>query len=124
MNKRDELTQRVKDYDPDIIQLTETLPKRKTDVINQELEFSIPGYCKPLVNENPSRGIAVLVKENIDVKVNDKLSNLHYSESLFCSLKINDISVLLGCVYRSGSEDKYHSTNELIELLKQTENMK
>ena len=100
MNKRDELTERIMELKPDIIQLTETIPKRKGNDINYDIEFSVPGYCKPIVNKNPFRGILVLVKENIDVKVNNEISD--FKECLFCNVTTNDTNILLGCVYRSG----------------------
>ena len=124
LNKRDELTNRILEHNPDIIQLTETLPKRRGEEINYEIEFGVPGYCKPMVNKNPSRGKAVLVKENIDVQINNELNDLNFKESLFCNIKINDTSLLLGCVYRSGSDNKCQSTNDLINLLKQTDKQK
>lgn len=124
MNKRDELKERIMELNPDIIQLTETLPKRKDVEINCDVEFSVPGYCKPIVNINPSRGILVLVKETIDVKINKEISDLNFKESLFCNITINDMNILLGCVYRSGSDDKEQSTNNLINLLEQADKQK
>ena len=123
MNKRDELTERIMELNPDVIQITEIFPKRKgTTEINCDIEFSLPGYCKPIVNKNPSRGILILVKENIDVKVNNEMSD--FKESLFCNITINDINILLGCIYRSGSDNKEQSTDDLIKLLEQADKQK
>ena len=123
-NKRDELGKLVLDQNPDIIQLTEILPKHKTD-INSDIEFALPGYHKPFINKTPLRGIAVYIKENIDAQRNEELENCEFiNESVFVNVKVNSVMLLVGCVYRSGSNDKETSTMHLTELLKQTASQK
>ena len=64
MNKISELELILRDQNPDIVFVTETLPKNcKYDV--REVELRINGYVLH-VNENPKRGVSIYVKEALD----------------------------------------------------------
>ena len=115
LNKRYELQNLIADKDPDIIQLTETLPKNcKKDDFSQD--FHIPGY-NLFFNNNPKRGITVYIKTSIDASLIE-IINCDLIECICLSLKINNQCIFLGCTYRSPSNDKCNSTTQIINLFK------
>ena len=118
LNKRDELKVIISEKNPDIIQLTEVYPK-KNHQVDPSLDFNIDGY-NLYYNPNPARGVITYIRSSIDVSPCDVLSEgtLYLNEYVWNVLKINSLTLLLGCVYRSGSNDKNASTTELINMLK------
>ena len=115
LNKRNELNQLIADRDPDVIQLTEALPKNcKIEDFSQD--FYIPGY-NLFFNKNPKRGIVVFIKTSIDATLIETLQ-CDIIECLCFSLKIKNQNIFLGCIYRSPSSDKNNSTYQIIELFK------
>lgn len=123
MSKREELCKLAHEIKPDIICLTETLPKNKHVKIDVVKEFNIPKY-NLFTNENAKRGIAIYYKDHYDAKLCDTLNLIEFSECLWTTVNINKINVLVGCVYRSPSGDKNDSTNKLTEMLMKTEQVK
>ena len=125
LNKRHELINLITEKNPDIIHITETLPKRKNSKLPvNDCEFDLPGYSKPFINKNPSRGVAFYIKENIDVQLCTDGTESDLIESVFCTVNINQTKILIGCVYRSDSYDIEKSTQELIAVLKNMEKIK
>ena len=127
MNKRDELKLLISMRKPDIIQVTEILPKQVPSSIDEpdidyDKEFDIPGY-NIFINKNPKRGIAIYFKSSLDITLCETLNN-KFQECLWCSTTINSVSVLFGCIYRSPSSDHAESTADLIEMLKHPDILK
>ena len=115
LNKRNELNDLIFKNDPDIIQLTETLPKNLKDKNTDfKTDFHIPGYIL-FLNKDPKRGIAIYIKSSLDANIIDT-KHCDYVENLCLSLTVNNKNIFLGCIYRSPSHNKTASTNELIEL--------
>ena len=115
LNKREELINIVNTNKPDILHINETLPKSSHN-IDTNIEYQLDGYnC--FFNENPSRGIAMYIKNDIDVTPIEVLKCDHL-ESLWQKLTINSKSILAGCVYRSpDTEQREANSAELITLL-------
>ena len=117
MNKREELKITINTHDPDIIMLNEIYPKTK-HTIDPNIEFNIPGYISDF-NNNSARGVAIYTKENIDVlpcTLNQTFdTNTSLNENIWKLLKIN-IRILIGCVYRSDSNNKKDSIDQLNNL--------
>ena len=122
INKREELKELVTSKNPDVIQITELLPKQSRD-IDIELEFKLSGY-QLLYNKNPSRGIITYVKESINVSEHKELNDFGFQECVWCTLNINSTSILLGCIYRSPSSNLECSTINLINMLSSLESFK
>ena len=118
MNKREELKNTINTHDPDIIMLNEIYPKTK-HTIDPNIEFNIPGYISDF-NNNSARGVAIYTKENIDVlpcTLNQTFdTNTSLNENIWKLLKINNIRILIGCVYRSDSNNKKDSIDQLNNL--------
>ena len=72
------------DKKPNIIALTEIMPKTKTEVSLSEID--IPGYTT-FINKSPKRGIAIFTKYNLNAKENDNLANSDFQESVWCDFK-------------------------------------
>ena len=122
LNKRNELKNLISENDPDIILLNEIYPK-KDNKIDPILEFDIPGYS-PKFNKFFSRGVAIYIKNNIDI-VPCHLSEIKsINENLWQLVKIKNVNLLIGCIYRSDSNNKEQSTTELIELFQNALNIK
>ena len=115
LNKREELINIVNTNKPDILHINETLPKSSHN-IDTNIEYQLDGYnC--FLNENPSRGIAMYIKDDIDVTPIEVLKCDHL-ENLWQKLTINSKSILAGCVYRSpDTEQREANSAELITLL-------
>ena len=115
LNKRNELNDAIFKHDPDVIQITEYLPKYIKD---KDIDFStdlhIPGFLL-FLNKDPKRGIATYVKSSLDASIIDT-KKCDFIEKLCLSIKLNGKNIFIGCIYRSPSHDKSKSTNELIDL--------
>ena len=126
LNKRDELNIIISEKNPDIIQLTEIYPK-KNHRGDPNTDFHIPGY-NLFTNPNPSRGIITYVKSHIGVLPCDidivPTETVVMNEYVWTLLKYNSKTMLLGCIYRSGSNDKKLSTNEIMNMLKNIDQSK
>ena len=89
------------------------------DPIDVELEFKLTGY-NLFPNANPSRGLLVYVKETLDVQV---VNDLHFNEAVWLKFKACSQSVLVGCIYRSPNSSNEQSTNDLVNLLRQVDQL-
>ncbi len=112
-NKIDELRMRVLNYNPHIIGITETKPKRANFNVS-EAELLIPGYklyTNSLVTGDGDRGCALYVKSDIDAQqVIFKDSGLTDSVWIEIGLVGND-KVLVGCIYRSPNASSVYNAN-------------
>ena len=117
LNKRNELLQVVSNEQPDIICITEFLPKHTTGTIT-ESELQIPGYTSYTNLNDPEchRGVLAYIKENLTV--NPINFTNHCKESLCFEIKSakSKKSLLVACIYRSpnSTENNDLQVNNLI----------
>ena len=105
-----ELKAVVASQNPDIIAVTEVLPKNSAVTINKS-EYALDGYDR-FENVNPARGITVYVKASLKATVEEIDGLTGFRESLFCKMKVSDGKCLLfGCVYRSPSSEDDNTEN-------------
>ena len=124
-NKRDELLMAISDSKPDIIVLTEVIPKAQRHPIDLAI-ISIPEYILH-VNFDPNRtGLGPSGKRGIGIYTSNRLrateisfENTNFEEQLWISIRLrNHDLLLLGGIYRSPSKDITTSTKDLCALLK------
>ncbi|XP_071941051.1 uncharacterized protein [Antedon mediterranea] len=96
LNKRDEFKLRMKDSDPDIILLTEILPKHSLYQV-QKNELEIEEYN--FYYSEKKRGIGIYVKSHLSVSVVDFESD--FEESLWVEVYVGSQRMVIGCMYRS-----------------------
>ncbi|MCG8032216.1 MAG: hypothetical protein JAZ03_08575 [Candidatus Thiodiazotropha taylori] len=99
MSKKEEMEIYVKENSPDIICITELLPKRSF-FTNQEQFYQIEGYDLFSNDLSEGRGLAIYIK------IRYSAVKLHiesvFKEALWCTIKLQNSDVLLfGCIYRS-----------------------
>ncbi len=112
-NKKHELAMLIDIYKPDVLVITETLPKN-CDIKPTEAEYDIKNYDLH-TNFNSStcrRGVCVYVKDIFkSAKVYEKENK--FTESVWCEVKMSNNDILLiGGVYRSPNS----ATNNTLEL--------
>ena len=114
----------IYDQDPDIIQLTEVIPKNIKNPINFDVEFQLDGYNLYYnKDKSPRRGVIVYIKNTIDAKLCEPLNSVEFEECVWCTIKHNSISILLGCIYKSPSDNEAESTDKLVNMLLKTEDI-
>ena len=114
----------IADKDPDIIMLTEVIPKAQVNPIPVAI-LDIPEYTVYL-NFNPSnnnlgrggcRGIAIFVKNRWQA-TEVSFPNCLFQEQLWVTIPLQSPNIILvGCFYRSPSANGQSSTTSLVELL-------
>ena len=114
INKRDELKKTIIDEDPDVILLNEIYPKYEHN-ISAQLEFKLEGYNANF-NTHFSRGIAIYVKDTIDITHCELKEIKSVNENLWTLINVNNTKILIGCIYRSDSNDNATSVNQLTEM--------
>ena len=123
LNKRDDLLMKIADSSPDIILITEVIPKAQTNPID-EVRLNIPGF-NVFLNFDPTlrnlgssncRGIAIYVSNTI---VATEVSfDTQFNEHLWVSIPLlGNNQLRVGCIYRSPSTDLATSTKSLCDLL-------
>ena len=125
INKRDDLCMLIAGDEPDLILLTEVIPKAQVHPI-PPATLSLPDYTL-YVNFDPteanlgrggSRGICIFVRSRWQA-TEVSFPNFAFSEHLWISIPLQNRDLLLvGCVYRSPSADVNTSTDNLINLLR------
>ena len=129
LNKRDALVAIINEDEPDVIMITEVIPKCQVNPINRVL-LQMEGYNSHL-NFNPEdtnlgtsgmRGIIIYFKESLNVtEVDIHIDGLLDHAWIEISGGDND-SLLCGCVYRSPSDADQiaclESTRKINKLLK------
>ena len=109
----------VKAHQPDIIAVTEVLPKyqRRKDETIQDAELEINDY--DCFKTGPKgRGVCIYVRKHLRAVQVDELVDDDFKESMWCEAQLKDRDVLLfGCIYRSPS-----STAENCQRLNQLVN--
>ena len=118
----EELELRVKIEKPHIILITEVNNKHvriRPDIVTFQLE----GY--QLFQQNVSaqgRGILIYVRDSI-TGVLEVTAKQQFSENKILSVKFNNISLLVACLYRSESGTS-ENNNNLLKLIKEIDKMK
>ncbi len=84
-------------FSPDIICLTEVLPKTK-DFIYDENMYFLSGYVL-VTSVLAARGICMFCKPELQVIILEK--DIAFSEYIFCKIIFDDIVLYLGVIYRS-----------------------
>ena len=111
LNKMEDLRLIVDNDAPDIIMITEVIPKAQINPI-QEPIMTIKGYqiftnfkfTEECLGVSGRRGVAIYISEKIDVEL--VRLKTYYHDHLWLKLKLrNNDSLLVGCIYRSPHKD-------------------
>ena len=126
LNKKDELLQLIAGNEPNIMIITEVIPKAEINPIEAPL-LEIEGYDHYLnfeisnmnLGASGVRGVAIYVKE--DLHVNEVTFDTDFMDHLWVEISLTDgKSLLCGCIYRSPTKEKaatVNSTNKVCDLL-------
>ena len=99
---------------PIVISLTETIPKRRENLL--DCEYDIPGYN--VFTNNKQRGVALYIKETLNPQSVDELTKSNFDISTWASFTSKDgQKTLIGCIYKSPSST-IDNKNELLKLMK------
>ena len=117
LNKRDDLEVLICCFKPNIILLTEILPK---NCLNppEKCEFNILGYECYIPSFKHGRGVAIFVHEPLESVLIEPLILCNYTELVWCSVRLaNNDKLLVGCVHRSpsSSSDNNMKLNALLK---------
>ena len=123
-NKRDALSMAICGEEPDIIFVTEVLPKASLTSISLSM-LSLPGYS--LVTNikfgqgqcgQGIRGVGIYIHEDVSA-TEVTFPGTQFQEQVWIGIKLQGNDILYaGCIYRSPSSDPHKSINELCELLR------
>ena len=111
-NKRNELAYILVNKNPDILLISEVLPKNfdPKNLDRAELSFSHLGYdCfTNCFNPNVHLGVALYIKSNLNAQsVALSEDHLKAKESIWAEIKlVNNDKLLVGCIYRPPSNNK------------------
>ena len=119
-NKMDELLLRIEDDKPDIIVLTECIPKAQCRPLSMAC-FSVGDDFTSYLNFDPEqenmgllgiRGVGILVRRNLSPS--EVLFESSFKEAMWIRLKLRlSDELVLGVIYRSPSGDGHRSTEAL-----------
>ena len=125
INKRDDLCMMIAGKEPDIILLTEVIPKAQTNPLTTTT-LSLPNYNMYLnfdpgslnLGRSGCRGICIFVRSKWPA-TEVVFPSCPFREHLWISIPLQGSDQLLvGCIYRSPSASPNPSTENLVELLK------
>ena len=123
-NKRDELCMKIAGNEPDLILVTEIIPKAQSVPIGKAV-ISIPGYTlytnfdpsQPDLGSSGRRGVGIYVRTCLQAS-EITVSSTTYIEQLWLYLPLTkDDKLLIGCIYRSPSHNSRDVSDELCHLL-------
>jgi hypothetical protein len=121
INKRSELELRVFSAKPDIICITEVLPKNSETKV-EDSEIQIPGYSVHSNLNEGSRGMAILTSDQLNaVQIHPENTIIpeSFDEQCWISIRLNNNDVLLtGCIYRSPNSSEENNAKLLNALKK------
>ena len=112
LNKVEDLKALIADNEPDIMLLTEIIPKAQKNEIH-EAQINIPGYQKFVnfkftdqeLGASGKRGVAIYVNEDLETEEIKLQGN--YKDHVWTEIRLRNNDVLLcGCIYRSPTKDK------------------
>ena len=125
MNKRDDLDMAVSNDEPDMVFITEVIPKAQTLPLDPAV-LALQGYtlftnfdpCESHLGSSGTRGICAYVRESISAS-EVSFPRTQFKEQLWIQVKMKGNDVLMvGCIYRSPSGDPYLSVEHLTDLLR------
>ena len=113
VTKQTELKCYIEDKSPDIIAITEILPKNTNFDIDSS-HYEIEGYSMFTSDLTTGRGCALYVKSEIPATLT-KLNN-DFQECIWCNIKLTGSdNLMIGCVYRSPSSNS-DNNQKLLEM--------
>ena len=126
LNKMEDLRQTIAADQPDIVLLTEVIPKAQKNPIYETL-LNIDGYEKYVnfkftdsnLGASGKRGVAIYVKDGLQAE--EVKFQTPYDDHLWIEVKLrNDDKLLCGCVYRSPSKDTTkETTSKVCEIIQE-----
>lgn len=118
LNKRSELLHITALHAPDVLALTEILPKNTRFEVDP-VEIQIEGYkCYTNIQSTTAhRGVAIYVKEHLSSSLLNTTGC--FKESIWCEIDLEgDDRLLVGCIYRSPNSSDDNNT-DINKALKQ-----
>ena len=113
-NKLDELRVQCVTLDVDFVFVTEVLPKYNPDSIScSSMIYHIDGYNAFHSTDN-GRGVLIYAKDTYNISPNQYLNSL-YHDATWCDWTLDNKTVILGCIYRSPSDNQ--SCETILQLL-------
>jgi len=103
LNKKEELQQIIKSYQPFIIGLTETW--LKSDVLDNELDYDLYNIFRHDRDESMGGGVMLMIDKNWPALESvDITENNYFKDMIWCQITVNNNeSLLVGCLYRTPS---------------------
>ena len=123
-NKRDDLFMAITEQEPDLILLTEVIPKAQVNPISPAT-LSLPGFRMYLnfqpgndnLGRSGSRGICIFASLRLQT-TEVSFPGCHFKEQLWIKIPLQGPDqLLIGCIYRSPSSNGHLPIKNLIELL-------
>ena len=124
LNKRDDLLLHIAGNEPDIIMITEVLPKVQPSFIS-DVQLYIPGYnlftnfklnCD--LTGAKGRGIVIYLSCDLTAAHQVYFTTTNFEEQIWITVPLKGHDTLLvGCIYRSPSDETLSSTISLCNLL-------
>ena len=124
INKRDEFLAVAEEENPDIIVVTEILPKNTRGNPIQLAELQLPQYDSFTNLEDRKRGVCLYVKKHLKAVPNCNLVST-VAESVWCEVSLKDKDrLLIGGIYRSpnGDDTVDSEVRELLLKASETQN--
>ena len=118
LNKRLEFQMFVTTEQPDIICLTEILPKHFNYSV-QKVELEVDGYdcfCK-IEETDARRGVVIYVKKGLKAQEINFSAYETVKDTVWVKLQLENGELLIGCIYRSPS-NKEDMNDQLYKLVK------
>ena len=117
LNKREELHFRLQQEQPDILCLTEILPKARVHF--NACEYQIPNYTF-FTNTDHKRGVAIYVKSHLQASTH-QFTESSFEEAVWCVINLEgQDKLLVGAIYRSPNSTPSNN-KKLISLLHQVQ---
>ena len=118
LGKRDLLQLQISETRPDIICITEALPKNRRGAhIDITREYSIEGY-NMYTGSQEKRGVLIYVTKEIHSSRESDLSEMDYEEHVWCTIQRNrQHPLLIGCIYHSpnSTEENFRNLINIIQ---------
>ena len=124
VNKREDLCMCITNNEPDVILITEVIPKAQVCPIDPAL-LTVPGYhmyanfdlSQARLGASGQRGICIYVKDLLKTSLKS-FCDVELVEQLWIQVQLEGADLLvIGCLYRSPSANGRHSVKSLVKLL-------
>ena len=122
INKFDELKDRIKEENPDIIGITEVLPKNSRYIVEKsELNMEEYDIFPESFPRNSNRGVLLYVRKNL--KATELKLKSEFREQVAVKVKYNNTSLTVGCLYRSPNSTNENNSS-LLEVINELNQIK